>query len=483
MELDPFVYQKEKGFMHNDRDAYLNAFDAFDSVRSPSRLRVKLYYILVFSAIEIVLAFSWIGFITFPTISISTLHIPVMLAAIFFGRWAGCIVGGVYGFISIWKASNIAFVVGDAVFSPFLSGDPVGSLVTAVGMRMLFGFLTGWVYEELERLQAEWLLLAAVTYLLTRLQALLVFTSLGIFFPQLGLNIFSTKFFSIEPFFSGGLAVLLVPTLYYWCRKTPVGKRFVHAMTQTETIALHYSNRKPLFVFIGLLSMVSAALVAHFISRIQLYFEMEQYALPDAFFDVVWGWGIQFVVAMMSVSFLLFVVFMYFYSMTAKANHRSLLDSLTKLYHKEGIALQINHLLNDGDAVGGAFIMLDVDHFKSVNDRFGHPMGDQVLCKVADVLRSSVRTQDVVGRLGGDEFCLYLRETRQREVVLQVIGRIVEGVHDIVLPDGAALTCSIGVVLYEGQHCFNDFYWSADQALYTSKERGRNTYSFANESV
>ena len=381
----------------------------------------------------------------------------------------------------MWKATNAAFAPGDIVFSPFLSGDPLGSIITAVGMRMLFGFATGWIYELLERYHAEWLILAGATYLLTRLQALFVFTSLGIFFPHLGLNAFSTHFFSIEPFLSGGLAVLLVPTLYFWCRKTIIGKRFVYAMTQTETIALHYSNQRPLLVFIGLLGMISAALVAHFISRIQLYFAVMQYELPESFFDMIWGWGIQFVAAMIAVSFLLFVLFMYFYSMTAKANHRSLLDSLTKLYHKEGVAMQVNHLLNDGHSDGGVFIMLDVDHFKAVNDRFGHPLGDQVLCRVADVLRHSVRMHDVVGRLGGDEFCLYLRDTGQRDAIMHVVERVTEGIHDIVLPDGTALTCSIGIVLYEGQHSFNDFYWSADQALYASKERGRNTYSFANE--
>ena len=137
--------------MHDDKVVRLDDFDVYDQVKDISQLKVKLYYILFFSAIEVVLAFSWIGFITFPTISISTLHIPVMLAAAFFGRWAGCIVGGVYGLISMWKATNASFAPGDIVFSPFLSGDPFGSIVMAVGMRMLFGFAAGWVYELLER--------------------------------------------------------------------------------------------------------------------------------------------------------------------------------------------------------------------------------------------------------------------------------------------------------------------------------------------
>ena len=468
--------------MHDDKAVRLDDdFDVYDQVKDISQLKVKLYYILFFSAIEVVLAFSWIGFITLPTISISTLHIPVMLAAAFFGRWAGCIVGGVYGLISMWKATNASFAPGDIVFSPFLSGDPFGSIVMAVGMRMLFGFAAGWVYELLERHRVKWLVLAAATYLLTRFQALLVYTSMGIFFPYLGINAASTGFFSVKPFFSGGIAVLLIPTLYFWHRETAAGKRFANAMTQTEASALHYSNRKPLLVFIGLLGAVSAALVAHFISRIQLYFAEKQYEMPEEFQDAVWGWGIQFIVAMIAVSFLLFILFMYFYGMTARANHRSLLDSLTKLYHKEGVALQVNHLLHDKHVEGGVLIMLDVDHFKFVNDRFGHPVGDAVLCQVADVLRQSVRSHDVVGRLGGDEFCVYLRGTRERIDVMHAIERISDGIHKITLPDGAELTSSIGIVFYTGQKTFNEFYWGADKALYAAKEKGRNTHIFFDE--
>ena len=468
--------------MYKEKAVYPDGLDVYVRVREPVRFRVKLYYILLFSAIELVLAFSWFGFIPFSTISISTLHIPVMLAAVFFGRWAGCIVGGVYGVLSMWKATNLAFVAGDIVFSPFLSGDVFGSFVTAVGTRMLFGFLAGWLYEKMEHYHAKWLVMAIVTYLLTRMHALFVFTSLGIFFPYLGLNITSTRFFSLEPFLSGGLAVLLVPTLYYWCRRTVTGRRFAYAMEQTETIAL-YGNRKPLLVFVGLLSAISAGLVAHFISRIQLYLSMKQYELPNAFFDVIWGWSIQFVAAMVAVSFLLSVLFMYFYSMTAKANHRSLLDSLTKIYHKEGLSQQVNRLLHNGSVAGGVFIMLDVDYFKSVNDRFGHPVGDQVLCEVADVLRRSVRMYDIVGRLGGDEFCLYRRGSRKREAVLLVLEKIIDGIHAIRLPDDTSLTCSIGVALYEGQRNFNEFYWSADKALYFSKGKGRDNYSFSDELV
>ena len=130
---------------------------------------------------------------------------------------------------------------------------------------------------------------------------------------------------------------------------------------------------------------------------------------------------------------------------------------------------------------GGVLIMLDVDHFKSVNDRFGHPVGDAVLCQVADVLRQSVRSHDVVGRLGGDEFCVYLRGTRERIDVMHAIERISDGIHEITLPNGAELTSSIGIVLYTGQKTFNEFYWGADKALYAAKEKGRNTHIFFDE--
>ena len=450
--------------------------------RAGSSLRIKIHCILFFSAIEVVLAFSSLGFIQLQPLSASTMHIPVLLAAIFYGRWAGGAVGAVFGVLSIWKASNASFSPGDAAFSLWLSGNPLGTILTAVGARTIFGFVSGWCYEKLEEREFSWLWMGILTYLLTRLHSFLVFGALGIFFPQLGFSAASTGFVSLTALLSGGLAALIVTGAYYLSRQTLAGRRFLHALMQTEGTVFYRGNLRVLSVFMGVLTIVALALVTNVMSQVETVMQLSGYAIPGDVHRMIFGWGLQFLLAMVAVAFLLFVVFIYFYNMTAIANHRSLLDSLTKLYHKEGVARQINQMLRDAAFDGGGvFIMLDVDHFKSVNDRFGHPKGDEVLCRVAGVLRAVVRDSDIIGRLGGDEFCMYLRGTRDRMDVMHAIERISDGIHKITLPGGAELTSSIGIVLYTGQKTFNEFYWGADKALYASKEKGRNTHSFLDE--
>ena len=89
-------------------------------------------------------------------------------------------------------------------------------------------------------------------------------------------------------------------------------------------------------------------------------------------------------------------------------------DSLTGLYNRwyvmEKIDSEMNRSLRHGSPV--SVLMLDIDHFKRVNDAFGHTVGDQVLQSVGQVLRESCRVYDVPGRYGGEEFCVVLPETR-----------------------------------------------------------------------
>jgi diguanylate cyclase (GGDEF)-like protein len=129
-----------------------------------------------------------------------------------------------------------------------------------------------------------------------------------------------------------------------------------------------------------------------------------------------------------------------------------------------------------------AVLLIDLDHFKSINDRFGHALGDRVLEIFSDTARQSVRTTDLLGRLGGEEFAVVLTDTKE-DKALAVAERIREGfakaAQDVESrPVGA--TVSIGLV-----HCdapeldVPELLAQADQALYFAKERGRNRVEIA----
>ena len=123
-----------------------------------------------------------------------------------------------------------------------------------------------------------------------------------------------------------------------------------------------------------------------------------------------------------------------------------------------------------------ACAVLDVDHFKQVNDRYGHAVGDMVLAAVADTARSSLRGSDVIGRLGGEEFGILLPHTRldQAMGVLEKVRAAIAATR-IDTPAGTiGVTCSLGGAVLSPGQCFDDMLRNADLAMYGAKQAGRN---------
>ena len=125
-----------------------------------------------------------------------------------------------------------------------------------------------------------------------------------------------------------------------------------------------------------------------------------------------------------------------------------------------------------------AVLMMDIDFFKNINDTYGHLNGDEVLKKVADALFTRLRTTDLVGRYGGEEFCAYLPQVNA-EVVMKLAEELRKGIEKLELVlDGEKvnITISIGVAVYDsGRHKnFEAMLSDADAALYEAKRSGRN---------
>jgi diguanylate cyclase len=124
-----------------------------------------------------------------------------------------------------------------------------------------------------------------------------------------------------------------------------------------------------------------------------------------------------------------------------------------------------------------SLLMVDIDHFKSINDRHGHSVGDLALSHVAELLLNTVRASDFVFRYGGEEFLIVLVETDRQEaheVADRIRAKIAE--HTINLPDHTALsmTVSLGVATHEGHPDYQFLIDAADKALYAAKSSGRN---------
>jgi diguanylate cyclase (GGDEF)-like protein len=161
----------------------------------------------------------------------------------------------------------------------------------------------------------------------------------------------------------------------------------------------------------------------------------------------------------------------------AIAEIRASTDSLTGLPNKRAVTDALKRMYAQASTTGAplALLLLDLDHFKQVNDVGGHVVGDQVLAKVGAVLRSVLRTGDFAGRNGGEEFAVILPDTEIRMAV-QIADRVRAAVAEISLPGtDVRVTASIGVAGYPDHATTPDrLERLADAALYLAKRQGRN---------
>ena len=159
---------------------------------------------------------------------------------------------------------------------------------------------------------------------------------------------------------------------------------------------------------------------------------------------------------------------------------RAEIDGLTQVYNSATTRQMIKQELAAPKEKGyGAFLMMDVDKFKSVNDNYGHQVGDKALQFLAKTLKSSVREDDIVGRLGGDEFCVFLRRVSDKAIVESTCNQLNLAMASLLTEQmvGCPITISIGGAMAHPGDTLDDLYNRADGQLYIVKEKGRNSFS------
>lgn len=149
-------------------------------------------------------------------------------------------------------------------------------------------------------------------------------------------------------------------------------------------------------------------------------------------------------------------------------------DSLTNLYNNETTKLLVGRYLAAEGAEGThGLILLDIDNFKSINDTRGHLSGDAILAAVAEKLRALFRSTDILGRIGGDEFMIFLKNVSDRVQLIAQAQNILDAFRGSEALAG--VTCSLGAALYEEDgRTVDELFENADTALYRSKKAGKN---------
>ena len=165
-------------------------------------------------------------------------------------------------------------------------------------------------------------------------------------------------------------------------------------------------------------------------------------------------------------------------SLKLELEKRSKTDSLTGLLNKQETESEITRITESNSDERGALMMIDVDKFKEINDSFGHAAGDRVLTAIGTILHNSFKGMDITGRIGGDEFMVYLRDIKP-DTAIKLAAMISDKARHLFAGESLErhVSLSIGLSVFpEHGKKFEDLYRAADMALYSVKEHGRDFY-------
>ncbi len=165
---------------------------------------------------------------------------------------------------------------------------------------------------------------------------------------------------------------------------------------------------------------------------------------------------------------------------TAKLTYQRLsaIDGLTGVSNKASCEKKIGALLfqKSPDQRSG-LIVLDIDNFKEVNDTLGHQAGDAVLTRTGIVLRRVIENDGIIGRIGGDEFMVFIRDAKSPERMKDRCTRLLDGIQEDIMKNlSVCVTVSMGVIVFTKETSFEKLFRLADNALYDAKYRGKGRY-------
>lgn len=155
------------------------------------------------------------------------------------------------------------------------------------------------------------------------------------------------------------------------------------------------------------------------------------------------------------------------------------IDEMTKLLNKATAEKMAKQILEEYPDENHAILMIDIDNFKNVNDSLGHDVGDHVISVVAGIISMQFGGSDIVGRIGGDEFMVFMKNVKDREDARRKVQNIVDAFckkENLSIPD--CVSVSIGMAFSDESGIeYEPLFKKADEALYVSKEKGKSCYT------
>ena len=399
-------------------------------------LKFEKYVFVLLLAIELIMSFTFLGFIHIDPISLTTAYIPIVVAGCLLGPLESILIGLVFGLASMYKASALYVVSDDKIFSPLYSGNPIGSILLSVGARVLFGFVIGYLFSIIKGRKYEKIGIWILSLISQWIHAFLVFTVMGACFPQLGYTGMSTFHMGIND-------ALIALCCLFW---------------------------------------VEVAYKIYHKERIQKYKDAVNQSLDDPYLSskiVAISSGIGFLIICIAIFSTGYFANRSTYMLKQHRVHvtRTIeIDSLTGVMGRRLFLQHCQNIQSDQRIHGhqGWFLFLDVDWFKQINDKLGHIAGDETLKKFAMFLKEQFEPYGAVGRVGGDEFAVMIEEEMSQEVLEKELEQFFQNISGI--QKEVTVSCSIGVYRFKYPKTIKELLTKTDEILYEAKANGRGCF-------
>lgn len=435
------------------------------------------YLLGILIAIEFLMSFTFLGYIHLPPLSVTTAYIPILVAGCLLGPAQSVVIGLVFGSASMYKASATYVMPADAAFSPFLSGSPISSLLLSVGTRALFGLLIGIAFLLARKRKHFRLWAGVISMFAPKVHSLLVYTTMGVLFPELGYHFHSALHWAWDDSVFAAICVITVEVLWAIYQSKTI--RHIKLCID-QSIHSPYSSKKMnlFFALLESFALCMAVFAANYFSQRES-FMLNQHGIavsPSISADLM-HLQIQFLFAMLSLNAISVILLMSIYKYMAYNEYMGDLDALTGvmgrrmfLYHCE----KAQKTSRPDQKRTGWFLFVDADYFKTINDTFGHSVGDQVLQEIAVNLQRMAGDDGTVGRLGGDEFAVLIESSMPQDELKRRLDQFLQRISCALA--GKRISCSIGAYEFVFPQNIKYLLEETDNILYKAKERGRACY-------
>lgn len=440
----------------------------------------RLYLMVMLVALELLMSFSFLGYLHVEPISITTAYIPVLLAGALLGLPEAVILGTVFGLASMWKASASYVMPVDQLFSPITSGHPLESILLSVGSRMLFGLVIGLLYLAARRIRYTGFLVCMISFFGPFFHSLLVYGAMGILFPEAGYHAGNAlqSFFSVNNFVTNLMTMGLV-FLFWRLEQSKFWQEFRARVEKAQNLQLReYYHRLSLAAILVLTICLAMAVGIYFVHRMDYVLRQNGIILSDKNYSDLIHLQIQFLIGILAMMTLVIIFLIFNRRYATYMNYVAKIDALTGVMTRKAFFETCSKVLRElhpQEGISGYFIMIDVDSFKEINDQYGHPAGDRILQKTAEELREVFGRNGLIGRVGGDEFAVLVSvpiTPGELETDLQLFR---ECIHKVGVED-RRLSCSIGAIPVTVSNSVTALYQGADRLMYFAKKQGRDQY-------